>query len=103
MTVKCNYSTINLYHLLTYLAKAEQNGGSGRAFQKCPGHTGVCEAVLYLYLASSQGSSVSGEAKAKQCVERRWMLSYRELFFLFFFFDFFLFFLLTSVLRSKAF
>lgn len=102
LTVKCNYSTINLYHLLTYLAKPEQNGGSGGAFQKCPGHTWVCEAVPCLHLARSQESPVSGEAEAKQCVERRWMLSYRELFF-FFFLCLLLVFLLTSVLRSKAF
>lgn len=56
MTVKCNYSTINLDHFLTHLVKPEQNGGSGRAFQKCLGHIGVYGAVSALYLDSSQES-----------------------------------------------
>lgn len=56
MTVKCNYSTRNLYRLLTHLAKPKQNGRFDRAFQKCLAHIAVCEAVSTLYLASSQES-----------------------------------------------
>lgn len=105
MTVKCNYSTINLGHSLTCLAKIEQNGGSGRALRKCPRHVGVCGAVLCivpcqlsgvtcLWLGRQRWSSVWRE---DVCIVH----SSRESFS--FFLSFLLGLLLRSVLRSKAF
>lgn len=64
-------------------------------------HWGVWGCSLHCTLPAFRSHLlVSGEAEAKQCGERRWMLSYRELFH---FFLWFLVFLLRSVLRSKAF
>lgn len=91
VTVKCNYSTINLDHLLTYLAKPEQNGGSGRAFQKHPRHLGCVGLFSTLYLASPQESPacVWGGRGQAVCGEKIDALFQRAFFI--FFFDCFLF------------
>ena len=101
MTVKCNCS---LGHLLTCLAKTEQNGGSGRALRKCPRRVGVCGAdlcvvhcqlsgVTCLWLGRQRRSSVWRE---DVCI----LHSSRESFS--FFLSFLLVLLLRSALRSKA-
>lgn len=104
MTVKCNYSTVNLYHLLTYRENQSRMEDLVDPFKSVWGTLGYVRLFSALHLSSSQESPAPAWGGRGKAVggEKMDALFHRELFKIFFF-DFFLFFMLRSVLRSKAF